>query len=244
GGRARGMDRLTHLSGVSDFQGFVLALPNGVDKQWNDGRGIEKYTAHRESVDDVGFIASLIEEAARRAPIDRSRVYVTGMSNGGLMAHRLACEIPEKIVAIAAVEGLISQLTAKACPGKIAVPMLLIKGSDAPTFEKTSVRLSALETAKFWARINGCQPAPGESWLPDQAPDDGTKTRRVEFRGCAGGADVVWLDVQGGGHTWPGGYQYLPEFTVGRTSRDFGASETIWEFFKSRSRQGRPRAAP
>lgn len=235
--RGRGMERLTHFSDVAERHGFVVAYPDGLDGQWNDGRGLEQYTAHRENVDDVAFIAALIEEVGRRTPIARGQVYLTGMSNGGLMAHRVACEAAHLVTAIAPVEGVISERIAQTCPAPDAtVPVLLIKGAAAPVFERNSRRLTARETAEFWARRAGCALEPEVSDVADRDPNDGTRTRRVAFGRCAGGAEVVLLDVEGGGHTWPGGRQYLPEDVIGRTSRDFDASEEIWRFFSSHRR--------
>lgn len=239
--RGRGMERLTHFSEVAKREGFVVAYPDGVDGQWNDGRGLDQYTAQREGVDDVAFISALVDDIARRQPIDRSRIYVTGMSNGGLMAHRIACEAPDLVAAIAPVEGVIPERTALQCPSGVApTPVLLIKGADAPVFERASRRFTAKATVEFWAKRNRCAPEPVAEDLANMDPNDGTRTRRVSFKGCDGGADVIWLDIVGGGHTWPGGYQYLPTETVGRTSRDFDATEEIWRFF-SAHRRGPPR---
>lgn len=235
--RGRGMERLTHFSQVAKREGFVVAYPDGVEGQWNDGRGLNQYTAQRDGVDDVAFISALVDDIARRQPIDRSRIYVTGMSNGGLMAHRIACEAPGLVAAIAPVEGVIPERTAQQCPpGGAPTPMLLIKGADAPVFEQASRRYTAMATAEFWAKRNGCGSDPQVVELVDTDPNDGTRTRRVSFKGCDSGAEVVWLDVVGGGHTWPGGYQYLPQETVGRTSRDFDATEEIWRFFSAHRR--------
>jgi polyhydroxybutyrate depolymerase len=67
--------------------------------------------------------------------------------------------------------------------------------------------------------------------MPDLDPDDGTT---VTWESCAGGRDgteVVLYAIEGGGHTWPGGYQYLPEFLIGKTCMDIKACEIIWDFF-------------
>jgi len=68
--------------------------------------------------------------------------------------------------------------------------------------------------------------------LPDKDPSDGTKVRKEIYGGCRDGVEVVLYAIEGGGHTWPGGLQYLPESIIGRTSRDFNASEVIWQFFE------------
>lgn len=237
GGRGRSMEKLAHWSKVAAGHGFVVVYPDGIDRHWNDGRNIESYEAQRENIDDVAFVAALVDEVDRKVKVDRARVYVTGHSNGGLMSHRIACEAPLLIAAMAPVEGVITEATANACPPDGApVPMMLIKGAAAPVFEKGSKRLTAEGTAKFWAARNGCAVEPTVSYLPDADPDDGTRTRRVAYGGCRDGADVVWLDVEGGGHTWPGGLPNQPDERVGPTSTDFDASEAIWEFFRAHHR--------
>lgn len=77
---------------------------------------------------------------------------------------------------------------------------------------------------------NSCAAAPKVSELPDSA-DDGTTVTQTSYSGCRDGADVVLYTVKGGGHTWPGGFQYLSENIIGKTCRDFNASQVIWDFF-------------
>jgi polyhydroxybutyrate depolymerase len=109
-------------------------------------------------------------------------------------------------------------------------PLVPYNGGNVGNLPGSKV-LSAQDTIKFWASKNGCTANPSDSTLPDQDPADGTLVKREEYKSCRDNASVVLYTVQGGGHTWPGGLQYLPETTIGKTSRDFNASEEIWKFF-------------
>jgi polyhydroxybutyrate depolymerase len=112
-------------------------------------------------------------------------------------------------------------------------PLVPWDGGDVQVFRRKRGRvLSASETVAFWVKHNGCAPTPVITYEPDQDPTDGTKVRREEYRSGKDGSEVLLYAVEGGGHTWPGGWQYLPERIIGKTCRDLQASEVIWEFFK------------
>ena len=242
GGTGKKVDKLLGLNSLADQHGFMVVYPDAVDHHWNDGRGVHKYRSHRENIDDVGFIAGMIDAIAGSYHIDRQRVYVTGASNGAMMSLRLGCELADKIAAMAAVIGSMPEnLVAKCTPAR-PVPLLMINGTDDPLVpweggyvhvfrQKLGEIISVPQSAAFWAARNGCSPEPNITILPDTDPDDGTSVKKSIYRQCSDGADVVLYEIKGGGHTWPGGYQYLPEFLIGKTNRDLDATNTIWNFF-------------
>ena len=92
--------------------------------------------------------------------------------------------------------------------------------------------VSAAETFRFWASHNLCKVAPLVVNEPDRDPQDGTRVRLERFSDCGNKTEVTLVAVEGGGHTWPGGYQYLPEPFIGKTSKDIDANTLIWNFFK------------
>jgi polyhydroxybutyrate depolymerase len=96
--------------------------------------------------------------------------------------------------------------------------------------------MSTPATAEFWAKHNGCSFPPDVTRMPDKDPADGTTLEKYEYTGGKDGSEVVLYKIIGGGHTWPGGKQYLPEKIIGRTSREIDGCRTIWEFFKKHSR--------
>jgi len=244
GGSHEKMEKLT-LSGfdvLSDKEGFVAVYPDGVENHWNDGRENVRYRAHREKIDDVGFIAGLIEHLAKELNVDKKRIYVTGISNGAMMSYRLACELSEKITAIAPVAGALPENLSSCSPSR-AVSVLIMNGAEDPLVPwqggeirlgrlKLGKVLSVTETVKRWVNQNQCSPSPAVTWELDKDPQDGTRVRRETYNQCREGTEVALYAIVNGGHTWPGGYQYLPESFIGKTCRDIDANEVIWNFFK------------
>jgi polyhydroxybutyrate depolymerase len=239
GGTGKRMEQLTQLDRIAAREQFIVVYPDGVDRHWNDGR-----PELETGVDDVAYIRALIDELAERHSIDRSRVYVTGLSNGAMMAFRLGCDLADRIAAIAPVTGNIP--AAIRCEPTQPVSLLLINGTADPLvpYEGGVVgarigrhRGSVLGTAmsvEHFAQVAHCD-SPQTTDEPDLDPADGTRTRRTRYT-CPAGVGVELLTVDGGGHTWPGGPQYLPARAIGLVSRDFDASERIWEFFAPRGR--------
>jgi polyhydroxybutyrate depolymerase len=246
GGTGERMEKLTQggFNKLSDRESFLVVYPDGIEKNWNDGRENVNYRAHRDNIDDVGFISSLIEHLADEYPMDKKRVYVTGISNGAMMSFRLACELAEKLAAVAPVAGAMPETLPSRCSPSRQIPVLMIsntddrlvpwKGGDIRFGRKTFGRvLSVPKTVKYWVNHNQCSSSPTVSTGPDRDPVDGTRVRKESYNRCRESSEVVLFAVEGGGHTWPGGYQYLPEWIVGRTSKDIDANGVIWNFFKN-----------
>jgi polyhydroxybutyrate depolymerase len=237
-GQGRNQAKLTGLDAVADEAGFIVVYPDGVNRSWADGRGTTP--ADRQGVDDVGFLSTLIDDFIAKHGVDPHRVYVTGMSNGGMMSFRLACELSGRVAAIAPVAALMSEKLADTCKPSRPVPVMAVAGTEDPLvpFHGGPVSgdrgpvLSAADTFTRWAAWNGCPSGvPTVTKLEDRAPDDGTRVRREALTNCRDGSEVVLYAVEGGGHTWPGGQQYLRESLIGRTSKDVDASRAIWAFF-------------
>ncbi len=245
-GNGKAMERLTlgGLNRLADQDSFIVAYPDGIERHWNDGRGLEQYRAQQEEVDDVGFISALIDALVEEFGVDPERVYVTGISNGGLMAQRLAIEASDKVAAIAVVAVPMSQVLREMPAPQRPLPVLYIMGTDDPLApweggdlgpagrDSLGKVLSMSETIQYWVTRNGCSGEPNIAWEPDREPEDGTRVRRESHTQCTDDAEVTLYVVEGGGHTWPGGWQYWPEESIGKTSRDIDANAIIWEFFK------------
>ncbi len=243
GGNGQKMDKLSRLSLLADQGSFIVAYPDAVERHWNDGRGLSKYRSQKENIDDVGFISNMIDVIATEYNIDREQVYVTGASNGAMMSLRLGCELAHKITAIAPVIGSMPENLVTQCAPARPIPLMMINGTDDPLVpweggyvhifrKKLGKIISVPQTIDFWVARNGCSPSPQISMEPDTAPEDNTRVQKSAYGQCTEGADVVLYEIKGGGHTWPGGYQYLPEFLIGKTNRDLDASRAIWDFFK------------
>lgn len=248
GGTGEKMEKLTRggFNTLADREDFIVVYPDGVEKHWNDGREVQSWRSHRENIDDVGFISALIDHLSEELNIDKKRVYAVGISNGGMMSQRLACDLTEKITAIGVVASSMSENLSMVCKPTTPISVLIISGTEDPLvpFEggdigfgrlKLGRVLSVDETVRFWVDHNKCSSPPEIMWEPDRDPQDGTRVRKEVYGQCSDGTDVILYVIEGGGHTWPSGYQYLPESIIGKTSKDIDANETIWNFFKGHS---------
>lgn len=241
-GDGAAMQRLGHLDAVADDNGFLAVYPDGYQRSWNDGRA--DTPANRAKIDDGAFVRTLLKRLARDYAVNPDRVYATGMSNGGFLTQRLGCELAGTFAAIAPVASVLPRKLAARCDPARPMPVLMIAGTDDPlvpygggTVDGSaggSAVLSAKASAKRWRALAGCG-KPTTKALPNKATD-GTTVRLLVAKKCDRGSAVKLYTVDGGGHTWPGGRQYLPAATIGRTSRDFDASATIWAFFVTHAR--------
>jgi polyhydroxybutyrate depolymerase len=247
GGRARAFSSFTGFNKLADAEGFVVAYPEGIEGNWNDGRSRVGNRALVDDVNDVGFLLAIVPALAKDFAVDPKRVYVAGMSSGGVMALRAACDAADKIAAVAAVAAALPVRMKPRCNPGAPVSVLIINGSEDPVmpWRGGEIRLgmeglgrviSTEDTVTFWAEHDGCATTPVVEDLPNRDPADNTVVRRSVYPQCQG-AEVVLYTVDRGGHTWPGGPQYLPQASVGRVSRDIDATQVIWDFFKHQARE-------
>ena len=229
GGTGRQIAAHTALDRVADREGFLAVYPDGLDRRWNDGRKMS-------SSDDVGFIRSLLDTLRREYPVDSTRIFATGISNGAMLAHRLACDLPGVFAAIAPVAGAMPAAIADGCR-RATVSMIAIQGTGdrLVPYEGGTIGaargavLSARATAAHWAAAAGCRTLPAVESLPDRV-HDGTRVQRLTWTGCDRG--IALYAVVGGGHTWPGGPGGGSSRLIGRTTHEIDGAETIWAFFQ------------
>ena len=239
GGGGTGRGFITHvnydLDRAAAAAGFAVVYPEGVDKRWNDGRGIGG------KADDLGFLTALAERLIKEGVADPRGLYAAGISNGGFMSHALACRDAGRWAAIGVVVSSLGEAVAAACAPSRPVPVLMVNGTEdrliawdgreVKLFGRSRGRkLTVPETAAKWAALDGCTGSPTLEDLPDAA-DDGTRWSLEARRACKGGSEVLLYKVTGGGHTWPNGTAYLPR-VVGRTSRDVAFEPLLFAFFK------------
>jgi polyhydroxybutyrate depolymerase len=228
-------ERDTRFDALADREGFLVAYPSGVARSWNDGRGITR--ASKKNVDDVGFVRRIIGELRAKYDVDPNRIYATGISNGGMFANRLACDMPDVLAAIGTVVGPMPTNVAHRCHATI--PVLGIQSTADPLVDFNGGRgvEGSRATQALWARLDGCAPEPRVETLPARI-DDGTSVTKRTFTSCR--ADVVWYEIAGGGHRWPGSRESLVvKKVLGKASANLDASAVIWEFFKAH-----PRSSP
>jgi polyhydroxybutyrate depolymerase len=189
----------------------------------------------------------LIDEMVQIENADPKRVYVTGISNGAMMCHRLACELSAKIAAIAPVAGSMPTNLPQKCRPVNPVSVLMINGDKDPLvpFEGGTVHffnrkrgevISVADTARHWALMDGCDGNATTVTLPVEDVKDPTRVDRVTYPTAPSGAEVFLFVVHGGGHTWPSGLKYLGEWAVGKVSHQLQATDLIWDFFKRHHR--------
>jgi polyhydroxybutyrate depolymerase len=208
------------MNPVADAEGFVVVYPNSPDASWNAGTCCAFNATTR---DDVGFARALVNEITSKGCIDRKRVYAMGMSNGGFMSHRLACEAADLFAAVGPVAGKVG--IANCAPSR-PVPVLHFHGTADGLVAYDSAALSAEglnvpDTLARWATRNGCQQQPSQTFV------QGTATCQT-WTQCSGDSEVRLCTSQDMGHCWPG--QLVCPF--GAVTDDIDASQEIAKFFK------------
>ncbi len=244
GGTGRQIERATRFSDIADRAGFIAVYPDGIGRSWNDGRGDPHITAQRERIDDVAFIAALIGALSQRYRVDSRRVYVTGISNGGFMSQLLAARLSSRIVAIAPVAAGMGPTVAASLRPDQPVSVLVINGTadplvpygGGPVARNRGTTIPTEEIIMKWAAANRCAAAPASTYLPDVDATDRSRIKVTTYAGCAQRTEVVLYTIEGGGHTWPGGTQYLPARLIGPVNRDIDATDVIWKFFANHPR--------
>lgn len=244
-GTPEGMINIANFKSIADRDKVVLVYPAGIQNNWNDGRPT---TPNQLGINDVNFFNQMCDYMIANNSVDGTKIYATGISNGGFMSSRLGCELSNRIAAIAVDAATIEATSiATSCnPGR-PVPAIYIHGTTDPLVPFTGGQMTAGGTAggtvlshfqaiDKWVTINGCNTTPTITDLPDIA-NDGTTIKQRVYSGGTNGSEVVSYVVLNGGHTWPQGYQYLNEAIIGKTSQDMNACEVIWTFFKRYKRQ-------
>lgn len=239
GANAESMQRFCGLNEKAEEAGFLAVYPSGTGllrrvRTFNAGNCCGY--AMRKDVDDVKYVRELLEDLAKAAKIDPKRIYATGMSNGGMISYRLASELSDRIAAIAPVGG---PMGTKTCHPKRPVPVMHFHGTDDAfaAFEGGPGKRSRTQTDFYsvehsvnaWVKANGCDPQPKVTQLPDKAEDGMTVVRKV-YGGGKDGSEVILIQINGGGHTWPG--REPPLKFLGPSTQDISANDLMWEFFK------------
>lgn len=234
GGNAANLERTIGLDAIAEREGFLVVYPDGSGRledillTWNAGNCCGY--ALDEQVDDVGFVRAVVDQLSGMYAIDPHRVFATGMSNGGMMSYRLACEAADLFAAVAPVAGA---LNVADCEPVEPVSVLAIHGAadqhvlfeGGPPIVKADVHervdRSVHYAMTFWAARDGCGLGP--------VVEQSGAVMHESYIGCQPGLSVELLAVEGGGHAWPGAVKFTAQGD--EPSPDLNASEAMWEFF-------------
>ena len=222
------------MSATADANNFIVVYPEGLNNAWNSG-----FTApYNSSPNDVGFISKIIDTLITLYNINTNRVYSCGMSNGGFQSYRLACDLENRIAAIASVTGTITTLAANNCALTRKIPVMHVHGTADPTvpYAGFTGAYGVEETINFWLSKNACSTQNDTVDMPNTNITDGSTVKKIHYTNCADGTEVLFYKVEGGGHTWPSALIDIP--ASGPTNRDFDASQEIWNFFNRHTLSG------
>lgn len=245
------------INSLAEEQGFIGVYPDGLDNKksgaprdmgWNYLRGVPYFPGTDEH-DDVQFIADLIDDITQDLNIDRNRIYVTGLSNGGFMVQRLACEASEQYAGFASVAGAGYGGMDTICDSDTPVNMLIMHGTldnnikwdgNIQTFGENQqfyVTMPIINTVNFWAQKMECF---GDATREDiSLPEADNETGLVILTagGCQGNAELALYAIINGGHNWPGIDGGIPSQIAGLINLEVDATRIIWDFFASHSRE-------
>ncbi len=241
------------LHAHAQANGYAVVFPDGTSSKpekirtWNAGGGVDNWRctsgdACTQDVDDMAYLDALLEDLEGRVRVDQDRIHATGLSNGGAISHRFACERADRVASIVAIGGAMQLTTSHECAPSEPVAVMQVHGTADPawryeggvpdtviTGQADKEHVSVERTMDEWAEILECSDEDPEVMNLADPETDGTSTTRHAWQGCQ--ADLVHLEVTGGGHAWPDGWQYFNEKTIGPVVRDWG-NELIWEFLK------------
>ncbi len=248
GGNPDSMIRLCGLNGSADRHGFIVVYPYGSarfgERRLTFNAGNVGGYAMQQNIDDVGFTRALLDDLAGVKQIDQDRVFATGMSNGAMMAYRLASELADRIAAVAPVGGPMG--TADCRPVR-PVPVMHFHGTAdtlAPFRGGFGVLpdggkgvtdfFSVDHSIGKWIEANKCMPTPKIETLPDSA-EDGTSVIMKTWSGGENNSEVILVEITGGGHTWPG--EAPVAGFLGLSTGDISANDMMWQFFQRHPRR-------
>ncbi len=236
GGNAANLERSIRMNELAEREGFLVVYPNGSGRldevllTWNAGNCCGY--ALDQQVDDVGFLRALVDQLQVAFPLDPGRIYATGMSNGGMMSYRLACEAADLFAAVAPVAGALNvedcepsePVSVLAIHGTADQHVLFEGGAPAVTVDtQARVDRSVHYALTFWAARDGCELEPATSQV-------GSVLHEI-YSDCLPGLGVELLGVEGGGHAWPGAARFSPQGDEPYSG--LNASLEMWEFFEA-----------
>jgi polyhydroxybutyrate depolymerase len=225
GEQGKEMAAQTGLNDLADRQGFIVVYPDGLNKKWNVS-GIAPE-------DNVQFVHALVTHLSQIRAVDPQRIYAVGLSNGGILVQKLACENPSQFAAFATVAASLPAQFKSHCQTQTPVSMLMINSTTDPVVpwdggESPQIRVGrnlsippVSEVIDFWRQHNGCSAKADTKELSDN------RVQVQSYQNCQAGSSVTLIELNGGGHIWPGGGYGQSQF--------LDATKTVWNFFQGRA---------
>ena len=211
---------------IADTANFIIVHPNGM----LDATGTTHFNVGwgGSTIDDVGFTSALLDSISADYNINADRVYSTGMSNGGFMSYHLACQLSDKIAAIASVTGSMSPATYNSCNPQHPTAILEIHGTADGTVAYAGSNFSKpiIDVLDYWVNFNNSNTTPTFINIPDINTSDGSTVENLIYYGGDNDVTVEHFKITGGGHTWSGS-----AFGGAGTNYDIDASVEVWKFF-------------
>ncbi|WCL50597.1 alpha/beta hydrolase family esterase [Leptospira sp. GIMC2001] len=247
GGSAEGMIGLdsAELLEYVDKSGYAIAYMRGIGNSWNDLREDPIGEAHKQNIDDVTFTKDMISYLAKQYSLDIKQVYVAGISNGGMFALRLACEIPEQFVSIVSITSNLPINAEDKCTNTRRTNLTVINGTADPIVpfnggvvslfnKERGAILSTTDTMNHFRKIYQCSSSQSNIDLNKLFSNDPTSIQWKSWD-CQS-KQLNLIEIINGGHTWPGGSSYMPEFVIGKVSRELNASRLIGDLVKTKGK--------
>jgi len=213
---------------LADSEGFIIVHPNGtLDDTGTSHFNVGGWTTG-STADDVGFTSALLDDIISAYSIDENRIYSTGMSNGGYMSFLLACELSDRIAAIASVTGSMTPSTSENCDPQHPTPIMQIHGTEdlvVPYTGNSAWTLAIEDVLPYWTDFNECSETAESTILPDLDVNDGSTAELIKYKEGIQDVEVHHFKLDGAGHTWPGNF-----LGSNNTNYDIVGSTEIWNF--------------
>ncbi len=231
-----GFAYLLDLNRVARIENFIAVYPDGINQGWNYTLDYPGYGDNE--IDDVGFLRTLVNDLALDLNVDTQRVYLMGFSNGGFMTQAMACKAYDQFAAFAIIGATAFPGFEVFCTETAAIPLLFIHGTLDASIPWEGLRqrgqwvtYPVSESLGFWAVHNACDPNQVDfTDLPPAGNSPGTSVRIYEFKGCADEVNIIFYEIDGGGHNIPGVPGRLDAERFGAVNMDIDAPSVIWEF--------------
>jgi polyhydroxybutyrate depolymerase len=224
--------------------GMVTVYPEGLIVGWNDGRRAAAFRRMRGDPDDVAFIGRMIDALVAEGIADPRHVAVIGGSNGGMMALRLACELSDRLAAVATFNAQFSEEQVAGCRPRKKLPLLFMNGSSddripyaggmtrLPDGTELGRVLSTDETLRWWRARNRCRLPARQSALAGLDPGDGTALILQSWQ-CPAGVELLLYTVEGGRHRIPGARRIPSQAEATQAqAAPLRGIDLIWSFVK------------